>query len=225
MLLFDVYSSSPVKYVEANCNFFLTEQTLVVMLFNGENRVLTADDWREWRGKGDTLSKKKQRTREHIIADLSVNYIERFALLCGYTIEKFATDYGYDVNVYTYNDDGEIENGNVYLQLKATDHLHLVHEGDAVSMPLKKKDLQLWLEEPLPVILIVYDAIKHRAYWLYVQAYFERLSDFDIHQVNHYYTVNIPLKNRVNTRSMKKFATFKHQVLTQINQRRIRHYV
>ena len=36
----------------------------------------------------NTSLARKRRTREHIIADLSVNYVERQALLCGHTIER-----------------------------------------------------------------------------------------------------------------------------------------
>ena len=168
---------------------------------------------------------KKQRTREHVIADLSVNYVERFALLCGYTIEPFRKDYGYDLNLYTYTDDGEIENGNIYIQLKATDHLHLVNHGQAISFPLNKKDLQTWLEEPLPAILIIYDAINNCAYWLYIQAYFEQLSHFDMNLVNQSYTINIPIENQVDIASMRQFAQFKQHVLLQINQQRIHHAI
>ena len=169
--------------------------------------------------------KKKQRTRAHIIADLSVNHVERYALLCGYTIELFVTDYGYDVNVYTYNRAGEIENGNIYLQLKATDRLHVLQEGEAISFSISKKDLLLWLEEPLPVILILYDAKKNRAYWLYIQAYFSQIPDFNIDHVHQAYSVHIPLAHRVNTRSFRKFAAWKQAVLTQILHGRIQHNV
>lgn len=82
---------------------------------------------------------KKRRTREHIIADLSANYVERFVLLCGHTIEKFSSDYGYDLIIYTYTADSELENGNIYVQLKATDNIRFVHNGQAISFPLKKK--------------------------------------------------------------------------------------
>jgi hypothetical protein len=36
--------------------------------------------------------RRKQRTRAHIIADLSTNAVERIALLCGYSVERFFTD-------------------------------------------------------------------------------------------------------------------------------------
>jgi hypothetical protein len=35
---------------------------------------------------------RKRRTREHVIADLSVNHVERFALLCGFVSEHMRYD-------------------------------------------------------------------------------------------------------------------------------------
>ena len=39
----------------------------------------------------------KLRTRSHIIADLSVNHVERFVILEGHSCERFEKDYGYDL--------------------------------------------------------------------------------------------------------------------------------
>ena len=44
-----------------------------------------------------------QRTREHIIADLSVNFVERQVLLAGHTIERWYSDYGIDQVISTYD--------------------------------------------------------------------------------------------------------------------------
>src|SRR5262249_54094421 len=46
--------------------------------------------------------KQKTRTREHIVADLAVNHVERQVLLCGYTVERIAHDYGLDLILFTY---------------------------------------------------------------------------------------------------------------------------
>jgi len=159
-----------------------------------------------------------------VIADLSVNYIERFVLLCGHTIEKFSSDYGYDLIICTYGDDGELENGNIYVQLKATDNIRLTGISQSVSFSLKKKDLETWLSEPLPVILIVYDALEDCAYWLYIQEYFENIRNFDIKRVKKYQNVSIPAGNRVNRNSIRKFVKFKENILKQIYKTRIEHH-
>jgi hypothetical protein len=44
--------------------------------------------------------RKKRRTRQHVIADLGVNYVELQALQCGYLVERVARDYGIDLRVY-----------------------------------------------------------------------------------------------------------------------------
>ena len=54
---------------------------------------------------------RKRRTREHVIADLSVNFVERQVLLCGHTVERVRADYGYDLLLSTYDPKGEVETG------------------------------------------------------------------------------------------------------------------
>jgi hypothetical protein len=66
---------------------------------------------------------KKTRTREHVIADLGVNHVERQVLLCGFSVERIEHDYGVDLLVFTYNAGGEVENGEIRLQIKATDRV------------------------------------------------------------------------------------------------------
>lgn len=66
------------------------------------------------------LMTRKRRTRQHIIADLSVNHIERFVLLNGYSTERVNCDYGIDLIIFTYDANGEIENGQIFVQLLVT---------------------------------------------------------------------------------------------------------
>ena len=71
------------------------------------------------------------RTREHVLADLSVNYVERQILLCGFAVNRMHTDYGIDLLMLTYRAAGEVENGHVLFQVKATDSLQLLRRGKA----------------------------------------------------------------------------------------------
>ena len=66
-------------------------------------------------------SRRKRRTRQHVIADLGVNHVERQALLCGFSVERMRTDYGIDLAVFTYDRQGRAENGCLFLQVKATE--------------------------------------------------------------------------------------------------------
>src|SRR5205823_1190521 len=103
----------------------------------------------------------------------------RFVLRCGYTVERRWHDYGFDLTLTTYNENGESEGGEPLMQLKATDHLKLTADGSAVLFRIERADLQSWLEPVMPVILIVYDARADEAFWLYVQAYFDQQEGFD----------------------------------------------
>jgi hypothetical protein len=114
----------------------------------------------------------KRRTREHVIADLSVNHVERHVLLCGHIVERRTRDYGIDLMMQTFDASGEVEPGLVLLQLKATDHLKVVSAGRLIAERLERRDLLAWLKEPMPVILVVYDAQADKAYWLHIQGGF-----------------------------------------------------
>lgn len=159
---------------------------------------------------------RKKRPREHIIADLSVNFIERYIFLCGYSVERIEYDYGYDLQIFTYDENGEIENGQIYVQLKATNSLIKLVDNETVTFKLTRSDLELWLNEPMPCILIIYDVQANEAYWLYLQAYFENLEKFDLRQVRDSMVVRIPKKNIINQEAIKKFATFKNDVIKQL---------
>src|SRR5438270_12735340 len=87
---------------------------------------------------------RKRRTREHVIADLSVNHIERFVLRCGWTVQRTTHDYGVDLLMETYNSAGEPETGRVSFQLKATDKLQVRKLGQAVAVRLDWRDLAAW---------------------------------------------------------------------------------
>ena len=68
--------------------------------------------------KRPSPDRRKRRTREHVIADLSINHVERFVLRAGCTAERTKHDYGIDLLMETFNVAGEPENGQVLFQLK-----------------------------------------------------------------------------------------------------------
>lgn len=112
----------------------------------------------------------KQRTREHIIADLSVNFAERQILLAGFVAERVFFDYGYDLTVRTFDENGNIERGCYFLQLKASDAPAYSSNREFVSVRVDSRDAEAWREEVLPVGLIVYDAQSEQAFWTHFQA-------------------------------------------------------
>jgi hypothetical protein len=168
------------------------------------------------------MANRKQRTREHIIADLSANYVEHLILVNGFSVERVEKDYGYDLIMFTYNDLGEIENGHIYLQLKATDNIHRVNHQH-VTFPVSTKDLNLWRNELLPVFFILYDAVAKQAYWLYIQAYLEKSQvPDDLKQKQ--LTLQIPMTNLLTIDTIQKFREYKTTLLTQLSGK-ARYYV
>lgn len=145
---------------------------------------------------------RKRRTRGHIIADLSANHVERQALLCGYSVERVIHDYGIDLLLYTYTEEGEVENEIIKIQMKATDSLPVLKDGRTIAFPVLRADLHYWLGEILPVIFVVYDAQADIAYWLYVQAYFQNLPDSGLTQVGETVTLYLSRSDIVDTEAV-----------------------
>ncbi|MBA4066191.1 MAG: hypothetical protein C0501_21245 [Isosphaera sp.] len=113
---------------------------------------------------------RKQRTRQHVIADQSVNHVERYVIDAGHTAQRLGADYGYDLVMQTYDPDGYTEPGLIYFQLKASEAL--ARSGNDFAFDLDVRDYNLWKVEPFPVILVLFDAAARRAYWVHVQDYF-----------------------------------------------------
>ena len=160
---------------------------------------------------------RKRRTRQHVIAELSANHVERFALLCGFSTERIEHDYGIDLVLFTYNEDGEIENGQVFLQLKATDRLSFLADEQTVAFSAERSHLELWLNEPMPCILVVYDAVSDIAYWQYVQAYFEDMPTFDLDQVGHTIAIHLPKHNVIGQNAIRLFTRYRDAILNQLD--------
>jgi hypothetical protein len=158
----------------------------------------------------------KYRTREHIIADLSVNHFERQTLVAGYAAERVRHDYGYDLSVWTYSESGEIEPGQFFVQVKATDTIKLLIKENRIALRLDKRDLTLWLEDFLPVFLVLYDAQADVAYWMCVQAYFGDLGDtFSLAKIGQTYTVYFNPQDILDARAIQLFAEYKRRVIGQ----------
>ncbi len=168
--------------------------------------------------------RRKRRTRSHIIADLSANRVEYFALKCGFSVERIEVDYGYDLQIYTYNENGEFENGVVYLQLKSTDAIEQYEREWGFSYSLEKAHLELWLNEPMPVILVLFDAQNEIAYWVYLQAYFEQREIFLDSIEQETFTVHLDKESIVHTEAVKKWKEYKDNILSQL-EGHIKHHV
>ncbi|MCO6045846.1 DUF4365 domain-containing protein [Aeoliella sp. ICT_H6.2] len=148
--------------------------------------------------------RRKRRTREHVIEDLSENHLERFVLLKGHVLRRPERDYGVDVTMFHFATNGEIENGEVRFQLKASESLKVISNGSAISLPIKTGDLHYWSLEVYPFVLVVFDVKTDTAYWLHIQECVSRqpeLVDPDKETVH----LHIPLANKLNVNSIDDF--------------------
>jgi hypothetical protein len=154
---------------------------------------------------------RKQRTREHVIADLSFNHFERFVLLAGYTAERVFHDYGYDLLMFTFDEKGFAEPGSVCVQLKATESLEEV-AGEYV-FDVELRDYNLWNVEKMPVILVLFDAKRRRAFWLSVQRYFREETTRGPRPGARTVRVRINKRQAVNRRAIARMRSEKQTVL------------
>jgi hypothetical protein len=115
----------------------------------------------------------------------------------------------------TFTREGEVQEGKVLLQMKATDRLRVRSAATEFPFRIERADLVSWLAELSPVVLIVYDARKEVAYWLYVQSYFRRREDFNLFAAGQTVTLRVPTANVVSTAAVRRFARFRDAVLAQ----------
>lgn len=159
---------------------------------------------------------RKRRTREHVIADLGVDFVERQALRCGYSVERIVHDYGLDLEVFTFARNGEIEKGSILVQAKATSRVRLRPGNASFPFRIARADLVHWLAQPMPVILVVYDAVRDAAYWLYVQSHFAKWKGFNLFAAGKEMTVLMPVHQALDPAAMRRFARFRDRVVEQM---------
>ncbi len=150
---------------------------------------------------------RKRRTREHVIADLSVHHVEGFILEEGHTAQRLDSDYGYDLVLFTYDEQGYIEPDEAYLQLKATEQLLAV--GSAYVFDLDVRDYNLWRLVTAPVILILFEASRKRAFWLYIQGYFQEDERRRPKKGARTVRVRIPKRQRLNRQAIASIRNLK----------------
>ena len=124
-----------------------------------------------------------------------------------------------DLVMFTYNELGEIENGHVEFQLKATDSIKVRHDSGDVSVTVDMADVKHWEWEPWPVILVIYDAVGDGpAFWVYVQRYLaktENLRHLDESDQDTL-TIHIPVVNLLDEVAIKGFRGFRDRIYAQM---------
>ncbi len=161
-----------------------------------------------------TIGPRKQRTRQHVIADQSVNHVERFIIDEGHTAQRLEKDYGYDLLLFTFDEQGYAEPGLVRLQLKASASLRSVRSSYVFDLDIR--DYNLWMVEEFPVFLVLFDASRRRAWWLDVQQYFRENAGRRPKKGAKSVRVRIPIRQVVNRRAIAKMRDLKLQTRIRI---------
>jgi hypothetical protein len=156
---------------------------------------------------GKIFGPRKRRTRQHVIADQGVHHVLGFIIDAGFTADIFARDYGYDLQMETYDQDGYLEPGLVYFQVKATEHIKMTGRNYVYDLDIR--DYNLWMHEQMPVILVLYDATKRRAFWLDVQQFFEEDVTRSPKRGAKWLRVQIPMTQRMNRNTIALIRTLK----------------
>jgi hypothetical protein len=152
------------------------------------------------------LGPRKQRTRQHVIADLSVHHVEGFILEEGHTAQRLTSDYSYDLIMTTFSAEGYAEPGSVYFQLEAAESLHLVRSAYVFDVDIR--DYNLWIHEEMPVVLVLFDASRRKAYWLAVQQYFQDTTR-QPKKGTKTVRVRVPRRQAVNRRAIQRIRQLK----------------
>jgi hypothetical protein len=116
--------------------------------------------------------------------------------------------------LYTYDEEGYAEEGAIYLQLKASEKWRA--SGDNFVFDMNLRDCMRWTREPMPVILVLFDASQRRAYWLYVQRYFATHPPRKLDRGGGTVRVRIPKRQAVTRSAIRRMRAYKQRVLDQL---------
>jgi hypothetical protein len=133
--------------------------------------------------------------------------VERYIIDAGHTAQRVEKDYGYDLLLFTYDERGYSEPDFLSLQLKAAEALSA--SGSAYAFDLDIRDYNLWMQERMPVILILFDASRRRAFWLAMQTYFQSHPDRRPRKGAKTVRVRVPVRQVVNCKAIAKLRDLK----------------
>ena len=118
-------------------------------------------------------------------------------------------DYGYDLLVFSFDEEGYTQPGELRLQLKASDSIKVL-QGDTIVVRVQRSNLVHWLRERMPVILIAFDVSNDQAYWLDVKEYFRTLEGFNVFAQAASLSIRIPMENNCNPDAVRSWIARKN---------------
>ncbi len=161
---------------------------------------------------------RKKRVRKHVIADMSFHHLAYIIVSCAFTVEPTKSDYGYDLSVFTFDGSGSYENGNVFVQLKATDNITIDKKSGDIKFRISKRDIETWEEEPFPVYLVVFDATARKAYSVCLQPYFVQKGIASTNMLKSSVIIHLPCVE-IDEATIRGWRDSKNTVLTQMKEK------
>ena len=146
-----------------------------------------------------------------------MNHVERFVLRAGHTVEALGSDYGVDLTVHTFGSAGLQEPDDFNVQVKGSDKPKYLRGGEALSVQVASNTLRLWLEQTFPLILVIYDARRDLAFWLYVQRHYEGGGQTMTSARTQ--NLHVPVANGLDDLSVRQFVRWKDAVKAQLQGR------
>jgi uncharacterized protein DUF4365 len=104
------------------------------------------------------------------------------------------------------------------MQVKANDKLRIDSRRATFAFRIERSHLVSWLMQPMPMILVVYDAVNEKAYWLYIQKSFGKATGFNLFAAGKTVTVQIPTANLLDPAAVRQFAGFRDRILKQMGE-------
>lgn len=137
---------------------------------------------------------------------MSVNFLERKVLERGHMLVRGPQrEYGWDATMFHFSpESGEIENGEVRIQLKATDHLDSGREYATCRIRTEDLNYWYWEDQQIPFVVVLYDAQRHRGYWIAVRQYVDQWK-LEIQPEQQTIELRIPWLNQVTVRAIDHF--------------------
>jgi len=148
---------------------------------------------------------RKRRTRQHVIEEMGVNFLERQVLRRGHQLQRPSLrEYGCDATMFHFAANGEIEDGEVRFQIKATDVIRRIHDGRSVVCRVETAHVRYWYWQTIPFVLVQYDAASNRGYWVHLQPYVDSHARL-LSRQRKSVSLHLPVSNVLTVRAIDRF--------------------
>lgn len=164
------------------------------------------------------MAERKRKTPEHCRAEVAIKYAELVVARAGYVsnASQSGADYGIDLEVDTFDDDGYYENEPFWMQVKSVVRGAWLADGRTMSVAVDRRDLNHWYHQLSPVILVVYDAEADAAHWAYVQRYFSRLPGFQLRGGAARVTIRLSRGDLFDAAAVREIGRLKNAVAARV---------